>query len=338
MGRRDSSASRRNRPISPVLVLEVRHDLQPAGAGLAHGLGDRRQLGLLGAQGRDAAAVGGAVIERARGREAERAGAQAFDGELGHAPAIRLGGRLAIGAALAHHIDAQRGVRHLGRDIDVVATRGDGIEVVGEAVPVPRQALGHHDFGNVLDALHQVDQHVVLVVVAGREADAAVAQQHGRGAVPRRRRQPVAPGHLRVVVRVHVDEARRDELAARVDLLGTLGNVAADRRDLAVAHGEVGFVGISARSIDDGAVANHQAGRGHGEAPIGRPASYRQKTHRNNDDMARPRPVSPSGRSTGRCPCRPACGSPGNSAPSADRDARARRRRRSSCGSRSCPS
>ncbi len=71
------------------LVLEVRHDLQPAGAGRAHGMGDRRQLGLLGAQGRDAAAVGGAVIERARRREAERAGAQAFDGQLGHAPTVR---------------------------------------------------------------------------------------------------------------------------------------------------------------------------------------------------------------------------------------------------------
>ena len=105
------------------LVLEVRDDLHPAGAGLAHGMGDRRQLGLLGAQGRDAAAVGGAMVERARGREAERAGAQAFGGELGHAPAIVLGRRLAVGAALAHHIDAQRRVRHLGRDVDVVGAR-----------------------------------------------------------------------------------------------------------------------------------------------------------------------------------------------------------------------
>ena len=195
-----------------VLVLEVRDDLHPAGAGLAHGVGDRGQLGFLGAQGRDVLAVGRAVIERARGREAERAGAQAFGGELGHALAILLGGRLAVGAALAHHIDPQRGVRHLGGDVGVVAARGDRIEEVGEAVPVPRQAFVQHDLGDVLHALHQVDQHVVLVVVAGREADAAIAEQHGRGAVPGRGRQPVAPGHLRVVVRVHVDEARRDQL------------------------------------------------------------------------------------------------------------------------------
>jgi hypothetical protein len=115
------------------------------------------------------------MIQGARGREAERAGTQALDGELGHAPTIGLGRRLAIGAALAHHIDAQRRVRHLGRHVDVVASLGDGIEIIGEGVPVPWQARGHHDLGNILHALHQVDQQVVLMVVAGREANAAVA-------------------------------------------------------------------------------------------------------------------------------------------------------------------
>ncbi len=46
----------------------------------------------------------------------------------------------------------------------------------------------------------------------------------------------------------------------------------------------------------------------------------------------------PNGRSTGRCPCRRACGNPGNRSPSAGRDVPAPRRRRSSCGSPSCPS
>jgi hypothetical protein len=69
-------------------------------------------------------------------------------------------------------------------------------------------------------------------------------------------------------MRVHVDEARGDELAARVDLLGALGKVPADRRDLAVDHREVRFNGVSTSPIDDGAVANHKAGRGHADAPI----------------------------------------------------------------------
>src|SRR5260370_6018023 len=69
-------------------------------------------------------------------------------------------------------------------------------------------------------------------------------------------------------MRVYINEAWRDELAARVDLLGPLGNVPTDRRDLAVDHGEVGFIGISAGPVDDGAVANHQAGRGHADTPM----------------------------------------------------------------------
>ena len=123
-------------------------------------------------------------------------------------------------------------------------------------------------------------EHVVLVFVARREAHATVAEQHGGSPVPRRRRQAVAPGHLRVVVRVHVDEARRDELAARVDLLGALGDIRPDRRDLAVDHGEIGFIGVSAGAIDDGAVADHQAGRGHAEPPMRWRTSYRQGSSR----------------------------------------------------------
>ena len=226
------------------------------------------------------------MIERARGREAERPGAQAFNGELGHAPAVLFGGRLSVGAPLAHHIDAERGMRHLGGDVGIVGARGDGIEEIREAVPVPRQAFAQHDFGDVFHALHQVDQQVMLVLVARREAHAAVAEQHGRGPVPGRRRQPVAPGHLRIIVRMHVDEAGRYKLAARVDLLGPLGNVSADRLDLAVDYGEVGLISVAARPIDDGAVANHQAGRGHAAAPMRGRASYRQASGRGKPGSA----------------------------------------------------
>ena len=212
-------------------------------------------------------AVGRTVIERARGREAEGPGPQPFRGEFGHAPSVLLGGGLAVGAALAHHIDPQGSVRHLSRDIGIVGTCGNGIEEIREAVPVPRQSFAQHDFGNVLHALHQVDQHVVLILVAGREADAAIAEQHGRGAGPRGRRQPVAPGHLCIVMRVNVDEARRDELAACVDLLGALGNAVADGRDPAVDREKIRLIGIATRTIDDRAVADHQAGTGHAKAP-----------------------------------------------------------------------
>ena len=60
-------------------VLEVRHDLQPSGIGLAHRPGDCGEFGFLGTQGRDVLAVGRLVIERARGREAQGAGAQTVE-------------------------------------------------------------------------------------------------------------------------------------------------------------------------------------------------------------------------------------------------------------------
>ena len=48
--------------------------------------------------------------------------------------------------------------------------------------------------------------------------------------------------------------------------------------------------------------------------------------------------VTPTGQSTGRCPCPLASGSRDSTSPSAGRGAPALRRRRSSCGSPSCPS
>jgi hypothetical protein len=54
-----------------------------------------------------------------------------------------------------------------------------------------------------------------------READAAVAHDDGGDAVPRRGRHLGIPGRLAVVVRVDVDEARRDDVARGVDLLAS---------------------------------------------------------------------------------------------------------------------
>src|SRR5471032_607828 len=68
-------------------------------------------------------------------------------------------------------------------------------------------------------------------------------------------------------MRVHVDEARRHELAPRVDLFCSLGNIVADRGDLPVGYSKVGFIGIAAGSVDDGAIANHEAGRRHADTP-----------------------------------------------------------------------
>ena len=73
--------------------------------------------------------------------------------------------------------------------------------------------------GDVLDALHQLDQPLVAIRGRRREADAAVAHHHGGDAVPRARGDPRVPRDLRVVVRVDVDPPGRDQPAVGVDHL-----------------------------------------------------------------------------------------------------------------------
>ena len=147
-----------------VLILEVRHDLHPAGAGLAHGVGDRGQLGFLGAQGRDAPAVGGAVIERARGREAERAGAQPFGGRA--APSRRCPARSPARdwrRARPSHRRAARACGTWARDVDVVGTAAAiASRKFGKLSQFHGRPSLSTTLGDVLDAFHQVDQHVVL--------------------------------------------------------------------------------------------------------------------------------------------------------------------------------
>ncbi len=63
----------------------------------------------------------------------------------------------------------------------------------GNDCHVPRQALVQRGAGDVLDALHQLDEPVVVGRAHRREADAAVAGHDGGDAVPRRRDQPRRP-------------------------------------------------------------------------------------------------------------------------------------------------
>ena len=69
--------------------------------------------------------------------------------------------------------------------------------------------------GDVLHALHQLDEPLVAVGGRRREADAAVAHHHGGDAVPRARRDPRVPGDLGVVVGVDVDPPGRDAAGRR---------------------------------------------------------------------------------------------------------------------------
>ena len=115
-------------------------------------------------------------------------------------------------AAIAHHVGAQRTVRDLRADVEhASASRPAASRYSGKLLPPPRDAFGERAAGDVLHAFHQLDQPVVTIGCGRREPDAAVAHHHGGDAVPARRRHPRVPGHLRVVVGVHVHEARCEQ-------------------------------------------------------------------------------------------------------------------------------
>ena len=123
--------------------------------------------------------------------------------------------------------------------------------------------------GDVLDALHQPDEPLVLVGAHRREADAAVAHHHRGDAVPARRREQRVPGDLAVVVRVDVDEAGRDEHAVGVDRPARRRRrrAVADLGDHAVVDRDVGRRGRRAGAVDDRAAADHEIVHGSPRRP-----------------------------------------------------------------------
>ena len=57
---------------------------------------------------------------------------------------------------------------------------------------------------------------------------------------------------------VEVDKARRDQLAAGVDLLGAFARNPADFRDAAVRYSHVGFEQFAAKTVGNAAAADHE--------------------------------------------------------------------------------
>ena len=210
-------------------------------------------------------ALAGAVVQRAAGGEAEGAGLDGLAGQLGHRRDVLRRRRLAVGAALAHHVQAHRPVRDLGAEVDVTRLAVDVVEVLGERLPLPRQALVQGDAGDVLDTLHQLDEAVVVGRADRGEPDAAVAH-HGRGdAVPARRGELGVPRRLAVVVGVDVDVAGRHEGAVGVDLAATAAIDLADGGDHPVVDGHISGAARLPGPIDDATGTNDEIVNSHGD-------------------------------------------------------------------------
>ncbi len=109
-------------------------DRLPAGR---HGSAESEQFVLCGEGSGNRFAVHGAVAERARRREAERAGLDGLLHEPGHRRDVLGRGGLVAGAALAHRIGANRAVGDLAAHVDGEFLLSDDVEVLGVASPSP---------------------------------------------------------------------------------------------------------------------------------------------------------------------------------------------------------
>ena len=178
-------------------------------------------------------------------------------------PAMSSGGRgLVAGAALAHDVAAHCAMRHLATDIGDLRQPVDVIEELGERLPTPLDAGCERGARDVLDTLHEPDEPVMSIGCSRREADAAVAHDHGGDAVPARRRQERIPRDLPVVVGVDVDEAGRHQRTVGIDHLASRALDATDVGDGAIGDGDIGGLGRCAGAVDDRAPLDHEVVHG----------------------------------------------------------------------------
>ena len=189
-------------------------------------------------------------------RDAERPGGDSVPDDPRHL--VELVGCYPVGAPLAHHIGAERRVRHVGADVHGVAPAREGIQVFGKALPVPAQAFGQGRAGNVFHAFHQLDQPSWSSGSDRGEADAAIADDDRGHAMDRGRRQHAVPDGLAVVVGMDVHEAGRDQSGPRRRSLDARARRSCRSRRSCRHDGHVADEGARAGAVDDPSTAHNE--------------------------------------------------------------------------------
>ena len=151
-------------------------------------------------------------------------------------------------------------MRQIDSDIDIPGSLLQRIEKLRKGLPIPGQSRGHHGFGNILYACHDVDQRGAILRTAWSKAHTAVADNDGGDAVTRGGVQTIGPGCLTVIMGVDVDEPGSDQRACGIDLLGASCRAFADGHDTVARNGHIGGEGLITAAIDDQTVANDQIG------------------------------------------------------------------------------
>ncbi len=241
-----------------VEILEVGDDLERTPAGLAHRPGDPDQLRTGRAERRRSIAAAGAMVERPRGREPERARRDPVADQASHLHDLLGRGCLPGRAPLTHDEEPHGAVGYEGADVDIAWSPVERSEILVEALPLPADALVQGRARDVLDPLHQLDQSLVVPHPDRSEADAAVAHDDRRHAVPRRGCELAVPGRLAVIVGVDVHEPGRDQRAVGVDLLCRAGADPTDLGDHAPVDRDVGRERLAPAPVDDRSSPDNQ--------------------------------------------------------------------------------
>ncbi len=147
-----------------------------------------------------------------------------------------------------------------GADIDRRAARGDRVEVLREGLEAPffAHACLQRGDAHALDLLERADDEVAMRPPRRRDAEAAIAHHHRGDAVPGRDAEHAVPQDLRVVMRVDVDEARRDDAALGVDRLACLVRRVAQRHHLAAGDADIALEARLPGAVDDAAAGDLQ--------------------------------------------------------------------------------
>ena len=211
--------------------------LEVAGAALAQGLEELVELGQGRRPARHLTAVRADVADRPGGREPDRTGVERLAHDRPHRRHLGDGG-LPLGRVVTHDVVAERGVAEQRRDVELERQRIERVEVLGEGLEGPRDALREGVERHALDVLQHPHDGVAVGRTRRCEPEAAVAHDHGGDAVPRRGGEVGVPQDLGVVVGVRVDEAGRQHEAVEVDHRGAVEGLGlpAHRLDQPVGH------------------------------------------------------------------------------------------------------
>ena len=231
--------------IAPAATLDGAHPE------FAEDIRQREDLGFFGPERRDMDPLRIVMAPILGHRQPQRPGLQAPADNAAHGlDLLRRGG--APLALVAHDVIAHR------RMADEVAHVHPQLLVEGGHV-LPDRFPAHidgveHLHGNGFDVGQKLGQPGRLARAHRRQRQGTIADDHGGGAVIAGKGAQRVPGHLRIIVAVVIDEARRDHQAIGINRARRRGAQFAHRDNFAVADRHIAAEGRHAGAIDDATV------------------------------------------------------------------------------------